>query len=167
MKNDAAREARARLVEVGGMTSQDLGMGRVVGQLLVHLYLQAQECSLDEIGRDLGLSKAAVSVAARQLESLGFLRRVWRRGDRKNYYRTADNIGTALQQGLTTMIRQKTQTVTAELEYVGHLLEKEIGNPDGDPDLTFLRSRVGRARKLGKDSSRLLSNPLLKLFVKT
>ena len=157
VKKSVAPEVRMRLVEVGGRTSQDLGLGRIVGQILVYLYLQDHECSLDEICRDLGLSKAAVSVAARQLESLGFLRRVWRPGDRKSYYRTADNIATALQQGLMTMIHQKTQVVTAELEYVAEMLE--------DPDLKFLRGRVSRARKLGEYSSRFLSNPLLKLFV--
>ena len=59
-----AFEIRARLVETGGRTSQDLG-----------------------------LSKASVSVAVRQLENLGLLRRTWKKGDRKNYYRTADEIG--------------------------------------------------------------------------
>ena len=165
VKKSVAPEVRMRLVEVGGRTSQDLGLGRIVGQILVYLYLQDHECSLDEICRDLGLSKAAVSVAARQLESLGFLRRVWRPGDRKSYYRTADNIATALQQGLMTMIHQKTQVVTAELEYVAEMLDRKKGRSDEDPDLKFLRGRVSRARKLGEYSSRLMSNPLLKLFV--
>ena len=57
--------ARTRLVETGGRTSQDLGFGRIVGQVLVYLYLQPKECSLDVLEQELGLSKASVSVAAR------------------------------------------------------------------------------------------------------
>jgi len=64
-------EIRSRLIEVAGKTSQDLGLGRIVGQILVYLYLRNGDCSLDTIGEDLGLSKASVSVAVRQLESLG------------------------------------------------------------------------------------------------
>ena len=61
-------ETRLLLVKTGGHISQDMGTGRIVGQVLVHLYLQENECSLYAIGEDLGLSKAYVSIAVRQLE---------------------------------------------------------------------------------------------------
>ena len=61
-----------RLIETGGQTSQDLGLGRIVGQILVYLYLKPSACSLEELENDLGLSKASISIAARQLEQLGF-----------------------------------------------------------------------------------------------
>ena len=105
--SDSIDNVRKRLTEVGGRTSQDLGLGRIVGQILVHLYLSPAECPLDDIARDLGLSKAAVSIAARQLESLGLLRRSWKSGDRKTYYRTADDIATALHQGLLILVRRR------------------------------------------------------------
>ena len=101
------QEARRRLVETGGRTSQDFGTGRIVGQVLVHLYLQQSECSLDNIAEDLGLSKASVSIAVRQLEKFGLARKVWRSGDKRNYYKSAENIGKALQQGLLSLVRQK------------------------------------------------------------
>ena len=72
--DNVAQEARSRLIETGGRTSQDLGLGRIVGQILVYLYLTDGDCSLDKIGADLDLSKASVSIAARQLESLWLLR---------------------------------------------------------------------------------------------
>ena len=153
-----------RLVEVGGRTSQDLGLGRILGQILVYLYLTEGECSLDQIGEELGLSKAAVSVAARQLESLGLVRRVWKRGDRKNYYRTADNIATALQQGLLAFVRQKIQGTTTELDYVNNMLEKAVENSNTDADTQFLYNRVKRARQLRDRVGRVLESPLLKIF---
>ncbi|MGB5687431.1 MAG: MarR family transcriptional regulator, partial [Candidatus Electrothrix sp.] len=102
---DNIAAARKNLVETGGRTSQDLGLGRIVGQVLVYLYLQPQECSLDVLEQELGLSKASVSVAARQLESLGLVQRVWIKGERKKYYRSAENIAQALQQGVLSMLR--------------------------------------------------------------
>lgn len=161
MKKDIATEIRMRLVEVGGKTSQDLGMGRIVGQILMFLYLQEGECSLDRIGEDLGLSKAAVSTAVRQLESLGLLRQVWRKGDRRNYYRTADDIGTALQNGLLAFVRQKVQSVAMEIDSANEILEKEINTPGASTDIHFVHSRVKRAKYLRDLAANLLSSPLL------
>jgi DNA-binding transcriptional regulator GbsR (MarR family) len=165
LKNIAS-EIRARLVEVGGRTSQDLGLGRIVGQILVYLYLRNGDCSLDKIGEDLGLSKASVSVAVRQLESLGLLRRAWKKGDRKSYYRTADDIATALQQGLLTFVRQKMQAVGTELDYVNKMFEKTEINLDSDPDTQFLYNRIKRAKLLHDQVGQTLESPLVKIFLK-
>lgn len=161
MEKEIATEIRMRLVEVGGKTSQDLGMGRIVGQILMYLYLREGECSLDQIGEDLGLSKAAVSTAVRHLESLGLLRQVWRKGDRKNYYRTADDIGTALQNGLLAFVRQKIQSVAMEIDAANESLEKEINNPGASTDIHFVHSRVKRAKYLRDMAANLLNSPLL------
>ena len=160
-------DLRTRLVEVGGRTSQDLGLGRIFGQVLVYLYFQEQECSLDQLGDDLELSKASVSIAARQLESLGLLRRHWKKGDRKNYYSTADNIVTALQQGLLSFVRQKLRTVSLELEEVEGLVAEHINGPDTPEDLRFLAGRIKRARVLQKRATGVVDNPLVNFFLKT
>ncbi len=161
MKNIAS-EIRMRMVEVGGRTSQDLGLGRIVGQMLVYLYLTDGQCSLDQIGEGLELSKASVSVAARQLENMGLLRRSWKKGDRKYYFRTAENFETALRQGLMTFLFQKIQAVGLELNNANELLEKEAGKNDSDPDTHFVYRRVKRAKLLNEKITGLLEHPFLK-----
>ncbi len=159
-------QARTRLVETGGRTSQDLGLGRIVGQVLVYLYLQPGECSLDVLEEDLGLSKASVSVAARQLETLGLVSRVWLKGERKKYYRSADNIASALQQGLLSIIRQKVEFFGGELNCSMELLD-DASKTIETKDLKFLKQRVGRASKLQKRLNKLLGNPLVRLLTKS
>jgi len=163
---DKTSDVRMRLVEVGGGIAQDLGLGRVLGQILAYLYLSDGERSMDEIVDDLGLSKAAVSVAARQLETLGLLRRVWKRGDRKNYYRTADNIAAALQQGLLAFLRQKMQAVAEELDRAHNLLRDLTDGPEADAETDFLYGRVKRAKLLRDRAAKLLQSRLLDFFVK-
>lgn len=153
-------EARLRLAEAGARTSQELGAGRIVGQVMVHLYLQKEAQSLDSIGEALALSKASISIAVRQLEQLGFVRRVWVSGDRKKYYRSADNIGSSLQQGLLAFLRQKAVLFGAELDAALELL----GN-DSD-EAVFLRQRISRAKKLQGITLRLLGSPLLGFLAK-
>lgn len=153
---------RRRLTEVGGRTAQDLGFGRIVGQILVHLYLSPAECPLDEIARDLGLSKAAVSIAGRQLESLGLLRRSWKAGDRKTYYRTADDIASALHQGLLMLVRNKMSLLATELKHAELELEPGASGPESD----FILGRVKRAQKLRDTAMSVLENPVVKLLTR-
>ena len=157
--------ARTRLVETGGRTSHDLGLGRIVGQVLVYLYLQPVECSLDVLEQELGLSKASVSVAARQLEMLGLVNRVWVKGERKKYYRSAENIARALQQGLLSQVRQKMQHFGGELDVCMELLDDATEQKETQ-DLEFLRQRVGRAIKLQKRLNKILGNPLVRLLTR-
>lgn len=155
-----------RLVEIGGKTSQDLGAGRIVGQILVFLYLQERECSLDTIGEELGLSKASVSIAVRQLEKLGLARKVWKAGDKRNYFKSADNIGYALQQGVLSLVRQKVQLFGGELDSTLNIVRNiPEGSKDSD-EVAFLTQRIERAKKLQNGLDRILENPLVNLLTK-
>ena len=155
---------RMQLVETGGRTSQDLGAGRMVGQILIYLYLQELPCSLDSICKELKLSKASVSIAARQLEQLGLIKKIWKAGDRRKYYKSAENIGNAMQQGLLSIVRQKVRIFGGELELALERLAKVSMNQDFAADAKFLQQRVDRARKLLKRLSRILENPLVRLL---
>jgi DNA-binding transcriptional regulator GbsR (MarR family) len=158
-----AQTACSRLVEAGGRISQDLGLGRILGQILMHLYLSPCARCLDEMVADLELSKAAVSVATRQLESMGMITRGWKSGQRKVYYRTADNIGVALQNGLLGFVRQKVQSAGAELDAAHGLLREPLEEcgPGRDPERDFVRQRVERARTVRDKIDQLLQMPLL------
>ena len=158
------QEARMRLIETGGRTSQDLGTGRIVGQILIYLYLREDESSLDEISEDLGLSKASVSIAVRQLEQLGLARKVWKSGDKRNYYKSAENIGKALQQGLLSLVRQKIQLFGDELEDSLELIREIPESSPAKDDMVFLKQRIVRAQKLQSGLERVLGNPLVSLL---
>lgn len=158
------QQARAQLIETGGRTSQDLGAGRIVGQVLVHLYLQESECSLDGIGDALGLSKASVSIAVRQLEQLGLARKVWKSGDKRNYYKSADNIANALQQGVLRLVRQKVQIFGGELDCSLELMNELPEDTPSKAEIDFLKKRMQRAKKLQSGLERVLGNPLVQLL---
>src|SRR5512147_2434476 len=62
--------------------------GRIFGLLL----LSEEALSLDAIAARLSASKGSISSDARRLEQRGVLERVRRAGDRRDYYRVADDI---------------------------------------------------------------------------
>ncbi|MBW1697359.1 MAG: MarR family transcriptional regulator [Deltaproteobacteria bacterium] len=164
MPENTTRKIKSSLIELGGRTSQDMGMGRVVGQVLVYLYLTDGDCSLDKIEKEIQLSKASASIAARQLEKLGLVKRSWKKGDRKSYYRTADNIETALKNGLISFMLQKIQTVGRELDHAIGLLSNDSGSGQTSPETEFVRKRLTRAKALSDGFVGVLENPFFKLF---
>lgn len=161
----ATQQVRTRMVELGGRIAQDLGLSRVAGQILVYLYLQPDPCALEAIATGLGLSKPAISVAVRQLESLGLVKQIWMKGDRRNYYRTADNIAAALQKGIFTVLNQKMQLLAVELDDATAILEKATPAEASAPDATFLGQRIRRTQELRTRMDSLLNNRLVKWMV--
>ena len=158
----AAQEARMRLVDAGGRAAQDLGTGRILGQILVYLYLWDGPRSLDEIELDLGLSKAAVSGTTRRLEAMGFLKRSWRQGDRKVYYRTVDNLADLFRDGMVSVLRRKVEQTGGELDTAAAMLELV----ESDPDAQFLLGRIRRASALRRRIDRILGSRLLRYLAR-
>ena len=153
---------KSRLVASGGRLAQEFGFNRVAGEVLANLYLTPREASLDALERELHLSKAAVSLAAAQLERLGLVHRVRRAGDRKRYYRSADDIGTALRHGILKFASARMAVLETELQQA----EAALAPARREPEAKFLAGRVSRLRDLNRRAERLLDNPLVKLFSK-
>jgi DNA-binding transcriptional regulator GbsR (MarR family) len=158
-----AQQVRANLVELGGRTAQDLGFSRIAGQILVALYLTEGDCPLDQIEADLGLSKASVSIAARQLESMGLLKRSWHQGDRRSFYRTADNLGEVFREGMVAVLRRKLDQAGGDL---ADSLVKLEQTSDGKGESAFLLGRVQRAKSLRDRADRVLNSRIVKYFIR-
>lgn len=63
-------------------------MGRIVGLLIISKDPQ----SLDDIVEQLEMSKGPISQICRRLKERGLIEKVWIPGDRKDYYKAADDI---------------------------------------------------------------------------
>lgn len=153
---------KSRLVASGGRLAQEFGFNRVAGEVLASLYLTEEEASLDALEGELGLSKAAVSLAAAQLERMGLIHRVRKPGDRKRYYRSADDIASALRHGILKFARARMSVLETDLKQAGEAL----AGVKKEPGAKFLAARVARLHQLNRRAGKLLDNPLIKLFSK-
>ncbi|MFQ5709824.1 MAG: GbsR/MarR family transcriptional regulator [bacterium] len=79
------------LVEDIGKAYSDIGEPMLKGRIVGLLISSPEPLSLDEICMKLKVSKGPVSTHARQLEEMGFVRKMWVTNDRKDYYRLADD----------------------------------------------------------------------------
>lgn len=84
--------ARRHLAEQLGLAVEGIGLPRMAGRVLGWMLLdEHDEVALEDLARDLSVSKASISHATRLLEQMGVLRRVARPGSRRAYYRLTDD----------------------------------------------------------------------------
>lgn len=75
-----------RFVERAGVLWENDGLPRIAGRIYGLMLISEEALSLDEIAESLSVSKASVSTDTRLLERMGFVERVSKPGDRKDYY---------------------------------------------------------------------------------
>ncbi|HOE00690.1 MAG TPA: MarR family transcriptional regulator [Kiritimatiellia bacterium] len=160
--SSGAPVVKRRLVAAAGRLAQEFGFNRAAGEILGSLYLTAGSASLDELEAELGWSKAAVSLAAAQLERMGLVQRVRKPGDRKRYYRSAEDIGTALRDGILKFATARMAGLEAELQQA----TAALAAVKREPEARFLAARVNRLQDLNRRARRLLGNPLVRLFAR-
>lgn len=162
MPPDAIQTAKWEMIEAGGRTAQSFGLGRLFGQLFMLLYLSPTPLSLDELAAQLGVSKASVSIACRQLETWGAVHRCWVKGDRKDYYSAETAFDRILRNGLLASISKKLDTAKIQIERSLSLLEQS--NP-GDGQVSFLKERLRQAEQYRHRISSLLNNRVVKAIL--
>ena len=79
-----------RFVERAGLLWENDGLPRIAGRIFGLMLVSEDALSLDEIAETLGVSKASVSTDTRLLERMGFIERVSKPGDRKDYYQNTE-----------------------------------------------------------------------------
>ena len=88
---------RRQLAEQLGLGFEAFGMPRMAGRILGWVLLSDdEEVALEDLARELGVSKASVSHGTRLLLQMGLLRRVARPGTRRAYFGISEDPWTAL-----------------------------------------------------------------------
>ena len=87
-RNDQATE---RYIDGFGTLFASMGGGAASGRLLGYLFLLPAPVSLEQASRDLDASKSSISVAGRQLEAAGMVRRIRQRGSRRVLFEAVDS----------------------------------------------------------------------------
>lgn len=85
-------DAYRRFVDDTGLLLEAAGMPRIAGQVLGWLLVcEPEEQSLTDLTEALSISKASASTTTRLLTQFGLIERAVLPGDRRDYYRVADD----------------------------------------------------------------------------
>ncbi|MHC5034965.1 MAG: GbsR/MarR family transcriptional regulator, partial [Planctomycetota bacterium] len=85
-------DIRNEWVDVAGQEAERFGFPRIAAELNTLLLLTSGPMSLTEMAERLEVSKASVSTNIRILERWKVVRKVYRRGERRNFYQARGNM---------------------------------------------------------------------------
>jgi DNA-binding transcriptional regulator GbsR (MarR family) len=89
MVND---EIKQELINAYSQAYQNMGYSSLMGKIVALLLISPKPLSLDEISEQLLMSKGPVSQIARKLKDHHLIEKVWIPGERKDFYKAADDI---------------------------------------------------------------------------
>ena len=161
------QEIRQQFVETAGHVTQSFGAGRAIGQIYAHIYFSRDPQSLDDLTGGLGISKGSASMVVRQLEAWGALRRVWIKGERKDYYEATADFGRIIRRAVLDSIGHKMESSEQMLGQAEDVLTK-MKNGDGvqDPETRFFFERVRKLQAFKDRAQWVWKKSILRLLLK-
>ncbi len=140
-----------------GQLADYWGYNKVVGWIFGLLYLQEGSLSLEAIAGELQASKGNISINIREAERLGMVKKVWRKGDRKDYYEAESNLWQIIRR--ITRERQKKEFEFAMETVRGGLTALEPVEGDSR-QARFARKRLNQMSAFLKSANAIVSGLL-------
>jgi DNA-binding transcriptional regulator GbsR (MarR family) len=135
------QDLKQEFVEGLSRISRFWGFPKGVGAVFAVLYLSPEPLSLDEITRQTGLTKGAISTNVRALARMGLVQLSSRLGDRKDYYEAETDFYRAIR---SIMAERQNTEFARSVETVRHTLEElKAGHGSMDEaERKFLIARI-------------------------
>lgn len=151
-----------RFIQDAGNLTQSFGVGRVLGQIYAYVYFSPTPRNLLDMQKALGISKGSASTGVRQLEQWGAVRKVWIKGDRKDYYCPSEWFGIALKNAIWDTMGKKMAAYTNLLNEI----EKSLADVKDGEDGAFLRDRIQLLRGFQERAQAIWGSPIVKMLLK-
>lgn len=130
--DDKLRRAEETLIGALGRQSAFWGLGKTAGEMYAVLYLSREPISLEDVARSLRVTKGNISIAIRQLEQLGMVRRSWRVGDRRVFFEAETDFWKIGRSVLGLRHKPEFDQSFALVEESGKLAEEAEESPEKD-----------------------------------
>ena len=154
MADSAQDPIRERFIHEVGELAGSLGLSRSVGQLYALLYMSRDPVCLDEMAEACEMSKGNASINVRELERWGAVRRVYVRGDRKDYYEPNRDIPQIVISRMKDGLGRRLTTLESAIADATSHVEGMV-----DPEQKkFYNQRLKEVRKLHGSLQRVVGN---------
>jgi len=139
-------EVKKLIIELFSELAKIHGLNKSVGAVYAILYLSDKPLTISDIMEELKISKGNVSMSLKKLEELGFVKKVWIKGDRKNYYTAIDGFSS-----IKDIAKRKHDLITKTYEDL-----KELEKNCRDEEKNFIEQKLKELEKLKKASEKIL-----------
>jgi DNA-binding transcriptional regulator GbsR (MarR family) len=139
-------DIRNEWVDAVGQEAERFGFPRIAAELKTLLLLTPGPMSLTEMAERLEVSKASVSTNIRILERWKLVRRVYHRGERRNFYETKGNMWEIETEIASTILKDELTEcrtlVSRSLEDLGSV---EVETPEDEKEVRLLKDTFSEA----------------------
>ncbi|AEF96993.1 GbsR/MarR family transcriptional regulator [Methanotorris igneus] len=139
-------EVKRAVIELFSEIAKIHGLNKSVGGVYAILYLSDKPLCIADIMDELGISKGNVSMALNKLEELGFVRKVWIKGKRRNYYEAMDGFSS-----YKDIVKKKHDVITKTYEKLKELEQKSEGE-----EKEFIKRKIKGIERMKKVSEKVL-----------
>ncbi len=151
-----SRDAELVAAEAIGDVIEHWGFRKALGRLWTVLYLSGEALAAADLGERLAMSAGAVSMGLTELQRWGVVRRVWRPGERREFYEAETDFWKMISKVVRERERTLAVSVRERLEYAASLLREE-------PRTAPSRARLDRVRRLQTFS--MMAETLIETFL--
>lgn len=158
--NEDLSKARDRFIEGIGRLSTTVGVSRVMGQLYSMLFLSNKPLCLDDMVERLKISKGNASLNIRGLERLGVVKKVWVKGDRKDFYEAELDFQKIIKSGVIGAVKTRMKIARDTMVETENLIEKARTNLNEEEKKTaeLYLGRLQSAKEIYRFAERMLDN---------
>lgn len=165
MEQDKVQEACDIVIEAFGRTYALYGLPDVLGRIYGALFFAEEPKGLEDIARELQVSKATVSVNVRLLEAVKSVRKVWVKGSRRDYYEAERNVSKIMIESLRANMQREMEISSEAIGRSKELLSELEDSPDGGQRERALKhfTNLARLEKQYERMYKVLSETLVEL----
>src|SRR5262245_60744892 len=138
---DLIREASLLAADAIGDVIEHWGFRKGLGRVWTVLFIAGETLSAGAIGDQLQMSAGAVSMALTELQRWGVVRRVWKPGERKEFFEAETDFWRMISKVFDERERLLAESVRARLERAVALLERA-------PQTEATRTSIDRVQRL-------------------
>lgn len=139
--SEMVREAELLAADAIGDVIEHWGFRKALGRVWTVLYLAGEPLPASEVCERLQMSTGAASTALTELQRWGVVRRVWRPGERKEFFEAETDFWKMISKVINERERFLASSVRQRLEQATGLLRQAGSSPEA-------RGRLERARRL-------------------
>lgn len=164
--NKKLEEVRNIFIEGLGRIFTLYGLPDVLGHIYGLLFLTDRPLGLDDIAQELGVSKSTVSNNIRLLEGVGYARKVWVKGSRRNYYEAERNMSKVVMETIQKNHEKELEIVVSTAESCKNLLAdvSDCNDENLKEKARFYYQHINSLESQSERFGRTLSELLITVF---
>ncbi len=157
--NSKLKAIEEEFIATIGQLSESLSINRIVGQLYALLFLSPGPLSLDDMVDKLKISKGNASVNIRELERWNAVKKVWIKGERKNFYQANLDVLKIVINCFKNGLHQRMQKTTEKIVKTQGMLNKSSNlftNEEEKNIAEIYQDRLKRIKEISEKTENLV-----------